>query len=338
MVVAKLHTHEFAYGPTGDVAATGPGPQPARPDPDHRRLVVGVGGGGGGRAPAARARHRHRRERAHPRRAVRGGRAEARVRRACPPRARSRSSESLRPRRACSPPTSHSASVAWDVLDRPDGTGGGIQEPGVTGVRVGVPVDATGGPRTRRSTRSSRPPSNGCGARGAEVVEVRTPMIDELAATYPRDRRGGGVGDARRGGSRSARRTTSRSPENGWRPNADLPARGVRRRRCAPGGGSSRRCRAALDVDVLVLPDHAAAGHADRRGDEVVDGRRAGAPVDAGADAAVQPRRAGPRLGAGRGGRRRPAGRACRWSACAWRSAACCGWRRRWSAWVERAG
>src|SRR5690348_729697 len=28
VVVAKLHTHEFAYGPTGDVAATGPARNP----------------------------------------------------------------------------------------------------------------------------------------------------------------------------------------------------------------------------------------------------------------------------------------------------------------------
>jgi aspartyl-tRNA(Asn)/glutamyl-tRNA(Gln) amidotransferase subunit A len=35
----------------------------------------------------------------------------------------------------------HAASVAWDVLSRPDGTGGGIQPPGVDGVRVGVLLD-----------------------------------------------------------------------------------------------------------------------------------------------------------------------------------------------------
>ena len=31
VVVAKLHTHEFAYGPTGDVAATGPARNPHDP-------------------------------------------------------------------------------------------------------------------------------------------------------------------------------------------------------------------------------------------------------------------------------------------------------------------
>ena len=79
----------------------------------------------------------------------------------------------------------HSASVAWDVLARPDGTGGGIQQPGVKGVRVGVPVDAywraadpSIAPVVAEAVERLR-------AAGAEIVEVGTPMIDELAATYP---------------------------------------------------------------------------------------------------------------------------------------------------------
>jgi Asp-tRNA(Asn)/Glu-tRNA(Gln) amidotransferase A subunit family amidase len=78
----------------------------------------------------------------------------------------------------------HSASVAWDVLSRPDGTGGGIQLPGVKGVRVGVLVDDY--------WRAADPVIDaGVDAavarlrdQGASVVEVRTPMIDELADVY----------------------------------------------------------------------------------------------------------------------------------------------------------
>src|SRR3954447_2253582 len=45
VVVAKLHTHEFAYGPTGDVSATGP----ARNPHDPTRIT---GGSSSGSAPA----------------------------------------------------------------------------------------------------------------------------------------------------------------------------------------------------------------------------------------------------------------------------------------------
>ncbi|MDN5750158.1 MAG: amidase, partial [Pseudonocardia sp.] len=41
VVVAKLHTHEFAYGPTGDVAATGP----ARNPHDPTRITGGSSSG-----------------------------------------------------------------------------------------------------------------------------------------------------------------------------------------------------------------------------------------------------------------------------------------------------
>ena len=50
VVVAKLHTHEFAYGPTGDVAATGP----ARNPHDPRRIT---GGSSSGSAAAVAAGH-----------------------------------------------------------------------------------------------------------------------------------------------------------------------------------------------------------------------------------------------------------------------------------------
>ena len=50
VVVAKLHTHEFAYGPTGDVAATGP----ARNPHDPSRIT---GGSSSGPAAAVAAGH-----------------------------------------------------------------------------------------------------------------------------------------------------------------------------------------------------------------------------------------------------------------------------------------
>ena len=50
VVVAKLHTHEFAYGPTGDVAATGP----ARNPHDPSRIT---GGSSSGSAAAIAAGH-----------------------------------------------------------------------------------------------------------------------------------------------------------------------------------------------------------------------------------------------------------------------------------------
>src|SRR3954451_23953707 len=49
VIVAKLHTHEFAYGPTGDVAATGP----ARNPHDPTRIT---GGSSSGSAAAVAAR------------------------------------------------------------------------------------------------------------------------------------------------------------------------------------------------------------------------------------------------------------------------------------------
>jgi aspartyl-tRNA(Asn)/glutamyl-tRNA(Gln) amidotransferase subunit A len=78
----------------------------------------------------------------------------------------------------------HSASVAWDVLDRTDGTGGGIQLPGVAGVRVGVPVDDYWRPADPMIAEGVAAAVAALEKAGAQVVEVRTPMIDELAATY----------------------------------------------------------------------------------------------------------------------------------------------------------
>src|SRR4051794_407891 len=140
VVVAKLHTHEFAYGPTGDVAATGPARNPHDPSRITGGSSSGSAAAGAGRdqAPALR-----------PGTGARGGTPAA----LCgvvglKPGYGPLSAEGAFPLSETLDPVGlltadvHSASVAWDVLARPDGTGGGIQQPGVKGVRVGVPVDA----------------------------------------------------------------------------------------------------------------------------------------------------------------------------------------------------
>lgn len=80
----------------------------------------------------------------------------------------------------------HSASVAWNALSRPDGTGGGMQPRGVAGVRVGVPVDDYWRAADPVITEGVAAAVERLRQAGAHVVEVRTPMIDELAATYGR--------------------------------------------------------------------------------------------------------------------------------------------------------
>ncbi len=182
VVVAKLHTHEFAYGPTGDVAATGPARNPHDPSritggsssgsaaavaAGHLALALGTDTGCSARTPASLC-------------GVVG----------LKPTLGRLSTEGAFPlSETCDhigllTADVHGASVAWDVLSRTDGTGGGIEAPGVAGVRIGVPVDeywraadpvvaAVVGEAVERLR-----------AAGASVVEVRTPMIDELAATY----------------------------------------------------------------------------------------------------------------------------------------------------------
>jgi aspartyl-tRNA(Asn)/glutamyl-tRNA(Gln) amidotransferase subunit A len=250
VVVAKLHTHEFAYGPTGDVAATGPAHNPHDPTritggsssgsaaavaAGHLPLALGTDTGASVRTPAALC-------------GVVGLKPAAGH---LPTEGAFPLSETLDHIGLITADV-HSASVAWDVLARPDGTGGGIQPPGVAGVRVGVPVDDY--------WRAADPMIDGVvavaverlGTAGASVVEVRTPMIDELAATYP-------VIVGAEAWATHADALASR-PEL-FQPvtrerlaaNADLSARAyvdalrTRRRLVAAMG-------AGLDVDVLVLP------------------------------------------------------------------------------------
>ncbi|WP_433557564.1 amidase [Pseudonocardia xinjiangensis] len=183
VVVAKLHTHEFAYGPTGDIAATGPALNPHDPTritggsssgsaaavaAGHLPLALGTDTGASVRTPAALC-------------GVVG----------LKPAFGALSVDGVFPlSETCDhvgvlAADVHAASVAWDVLSRPDGTGGGIQSPGVAGVRVGVLVDDYWRALDPALDAAVATAAETLRARGASVVEVSTPMIDELAATYP---------------------------------------------------------------------------------------------------------------------------------------------------------
>ncbi|WP_308258069.1 amidase [Pseudonocardia lacus] len=180
--VAKLHTHEFAYGPTGDVAATGP----ARNPHDPSRIT---GGSSSGSAAAIAAGHLPLALGTDTGASVRTPAALCGV-------------VGLKPTYGALPtdgvfPLSetfdhvgllaadvHGASVAWDVLARPDGTGGGIQAPGVDGVRIGLLLDDYWKALDPALDEAVTAAARRLEARGARVVELRTPMIDELAATY----------------------------------------------------------------------------------------------------------------------------------------------------------
>jgi aspartyl-tRNA(Asn)/glutamyl-tRNA(Gln) amidotransferase subunit A len=182
IVVAKLHTQEFAYGPTGDTSASGPALNPHDPTritggsssgpaaavaAGHLALTVGTDTGASVRTPAALC-------------GVVG----------------------LKPTRGVLPkegvfPLSdtydhvgllagdtHSASVAWDVLSRSGGTGGGIQPPGVSGVRVGVLTDPywqAADPGTRTNVTEAVALLE---KQGAQVTEIATPMVDRFAKIY----------------------------------------------------------------------------------------------------------------------------------------------------------
>ncbi|MDT7710662.1 MAG: aspartyl-tRNA(Asn)/glutamyl-tRNA(Gln) amidotransferase subunit [Pseudonocardiales bacterium] len=249
VVVAKLHTHEFAYGPTGDVAATGPALNPH----DPTRIT---GGSSSGSAAAVAAGHLPLALGTDTGASVRTPAALCGVVGLKPTFGRLSTdrvfplSESLDHVGLLTADV-HSASVAWDVLSRPDGTGGGIQLPGVKGVRVGVLVDDY--------WRAADPVIDaGVGAavarlrdQGASVVEVRTPMIDELADVY------GTIVGAEAFATHADWITT--------RPQDYQPAT---RERITPNAGMAARTyvdalrtrrrlvaelRAAADVDVLVL-------------------------------------------------------------------------------------
>ena len=296
VVVAKLHTQEFAHGPTGDVSATGPAHNPHDPTritggsssgsaaavaAGYVPLALGTDTGCSVRTPAAHCG-------VVGLKPVFGHVSTAGVF----PLAESLDHVGLLTA------DTHSAAVAWDVLDRAEGTGGGIPTPGVAGVRVGVPVDDYWRPVDPVIAEGVAAAVAALEKAGAQVVEVRTPMIEELAATYApivgaeayathapwlaerpddyqpvvRDRLLGFAGQLARG----VRRRPTRPPP---------PGPGV------PGGHRGRRRARARD--------DAAAGHPHRAGR---GRRRAGPPGAAGAEPAVQPVGLARGVGSGAGG------------------------------------
>lgn len=178
VVVAKLHTHEFAYGPTGDVAATGP----ARNPHDPARITGGSSSGAGAAVAAGLVP------------LALGTDTGASVRTPAAlcgvvglkPAFERLSTEGVFP---LSETCDHvgvltadidSAAIAWDVL----GPAGTDASDGVTGVRVGVLLDDYWQAADPALTAAVETAAATLRAAGADVVELHTPMIDELAATY----------------------------------------------------------------------------------------------------------------------------------------------------------
>ncbi len=184
VVVAKTHLHELAYGPTGAVSAGGPARHPT--DPSRITggsssgsaalvalglvaLALGTDTGCSVRTPASLC-------------GVVG----------------------LKPTLGALPTTGvlplsttldhvglltadvHSAGVAWDVLARgAEGTGGGIQAPGVEGLRIGLPRGPGLAVHDEEITAALERAAEALRRGGADVVEVEIPDLEALAATYP---------------------------------------------------------------------------------------------------------------------------------------------------------
>ncbi len=188
IVVAKLHTHEFAYGPTGDVAATGP----ARNPHDPTRIT---GGSSSGPAAAIAAGHLPLALGTDTGASVRTPAALCGVVGLKPALGRLSTAGVFPLSETCDhvgllASDVHTASVAWDVLSRPDGTGSGgieapgIETPGVAGARVGVLLDGYWQAADPTITTAVDAAVETLRTAGAHVTEIRTPMIEELAATY----------------------------------------------------------------------------------------------------------------------------------------------------------
>lgn len=179
VVVAKLHTQEFAHGPTGDVAATGP----ARNPHDPTRIT---GGSSSGSAAAVAAGYLPLALGTDTGCSVRTPAALCGV-------------VGLKPAYGALPtggvfPLSESldhvglltadaagAALAWSVLgDRTPGAAGTV-----AGLRVGVPVDDYWQPADPAIAPWAEAAARRLADAGARVVPVRTPMIEELVATYP---------------------------------------------------------------------------------------------------------------------------------------------------------
>lgn len=179
VVVAKLHTQEFAHGPTGDVAATGP----ARNPHDPTRIT---GGSSSGSAAAVAAGYLPLALGTDTGCSVRTPAALCGV-------------VGFKPTYGALPtdgvfPLAESldhvgvltadvagAALAWSVL------GGRTPDPAapLAGLRVGVLVDDYWQPADPTIAPWVDAAGQALAGAGARVVPVRTPMIEELVAAYP---------------------------------------------------------------------------------------------------------------------------------------------------------
>jgi Asp-tRNA(Asn)/Glu-tRNA(Gln) amidotransferase A subunit family amidase len=182
VIVAKTHTHEFAYGPTGDVAAEGP----ARNPHDPTRIT---GGSSSGSAAAVAAGHVPLALGTDTGCSVRTPAALCGVVGFKPAFDRI-STEGVFPlSESCDhvglfAADVHSVGVAWDVLSRQDATGGGIHEPGVRDVMVGVPTDPYWEPVDPVIADAVAAARDRLAAAGATLVEVEIPGIEEFWEVY----------------------------------------------------------------------------------------------------------------------------------------------------------
>jgi Asp-tRNA(Asn)/Glu-tRNA(Gln) amidotransferase A subunit family amidase len=184
VVVAKLHTQEFAHGPTGDVSASGP----ARNPHDPTRIT---GGSSSGSAGAVAAGYVPLALGSDTGASVRVPAAHCGVVGLKPvyghvpttgvfPLARSLDHVGLLTADV------HGAQVAWDVLDRgAEGTGGGIQAPGVRGLTLCVPADEHWAPVDPVIADAHAAAARALEKAGARIVERRLPQLTALAAAYP---------------------------------------------------------------------------------------------------------------------------------------------------------
>jgi Asp-tRNA(Asn)/Glu-tRNA(Gln) amidotransferase A subunit family amidase len=181
VVVAKLHTHEFAYGPTGDVAATGP----ARNPHDPNRIT---GGSSSGSAAAVAAGHLALALGTDTGASVRTPAALCGVVGLKPALGRLPTAGVFPLSETCDhvgliTADVDSAALTWDTLL--DLKPVGSASVGCAGVRVGVLGDGywrAADPAVQAAVADA---VDTLAAAGARVVELRTPMIEELAACYP---------------------------------------------------------------------------------------------------------------------------------------------------------
>lgn len=184
VVVAKTHLHELAYGPTGAVSVAGPARHPEHPDRITGgsssgsaalvalgvvALAVGTDTGCSVRTPASLC-----------------GVVGLKPTLGALPTAGVLPLSTTLDHVGVLSADVHGAAVAWDVLARgEEGTGGGIQAPGVAGLRIGLPsgemfrvLDPAISDALETAVATLR-------RAGADVVEVEVDDLQALAATYP---------------------------------------------------------------------------------------------------------------------------------------------------------